>query len=101
MLIASYIRRPNSRTERLPFEGSPAVQIVGLPSVAIGNLGGGVNRVFPTDDGQGNSRVVVTPDNLFARENGWPDDKYLRQGVRPNGWVFCVAFHSVTKYGNN
>ncbi len=72
---------------RLQFEGWPAVQFVGWPSVAIGTFGGKVNRVFPTDDGKGNFRVVVTPDNHFPREDGWPDDRYLRQGVRANGWV--------------
>ncbi len=72
---------------RLQFEGWPAVQFVGWPSVAIGTFGGTVNRVYPTDDGQGNFRVVVTPDNHFPGEDGWPDDRYLRQGVRANGWV--------------
>jgi multidrug resistance efflux pump len=72
---------------RLQFEGWPAVQFVGWPSVAIGTFGGKVNRVYPTDDAKGNFRVVVTPDNHFAREDGWPDDRYLRQGVRANGWV--------------
>ncbi len=72
---------------RLQFEGWPAVQFVGWPSVAVGTFGGKVNRVFPTDDGRGNFRVVVTPDNHFAREDGWPDDQFLRQGVRANGWV--------------
>lgn len=72
---------------RLQFEGWPAVQFVGWPSVAVGTFGGKVNRVFPTDDGSGNFRVVVTPDNHFAREDGWPDSRYLRQGVRANGWV--------------
>lgn len=72
---------------RLQFEGWPAVQFVGWPSVAVGTFGGKVNRVFPTDDGNGYFRVVVTPDNHFPRETGWPDDRYLRQGVRANGWV--------------
>jgi multidrug resistance efflux pump len=72
---------------RLQFEGWPAVQFVGWPSVAIGTFGGKVNRVSPTDDGFGNFRVVITPDNHFSRENGWPDNRYLRQGVRVNGWV--------------
>ncbi len=72
---------------RLQFEGWPAVQFVGWPSVAVGTFGGKVNRVFPTDDGKGNFRVVVTPDNHFAREEGWPDERYLRQGVRANGWI--------------
>jgi multidrug resistance efflux pump len=72
---------------RLQFEGWPAVQFVGWPSVAVGTFGGKVNRIYPTDDGIGNFRVVVTPDNHFEREDGWPDDRYLRQGVRANGWV--------------
>ncbi|WP_182864919.1 HlyD family secretion protein [Stieleria mannarensis] len=72
---------------RLQFEGWPAVQFVGWPSVAVGTFGGKVNRVFPTDDGMGYFRVIVTPDNHFPREDGWPDDRYLRQGVRANGWV--------------
>lgn len=72
---------------RLQFEGWPAVQFVGWPSVAVGTFGGKVNRVFPTDDGRGSFRVLVTPDNHFDREDGWPDDRYLRQGVRANGWV--------------
>ncbi|MCA9156821.1 MAG: HlyD family efflux transporter periplasmic adaptor subunit [Planctomycetales bacterium] len=72
---------------RLQFEGWPAVQFVGWPSVAVGTFGGKVNRVFPTDDGNGFFRIVVTPDNHFSKENGWPDSRYLRQGVRANGWV--------------
>lgn len=72
---------------RLRFDGWPAVQFVGWPSVAVGTFGGKVNRILPTDDGMGYFRVVVTPDNHFERENGWPDDRYLRQGVRATGWV--------------
>ncbi|MCC9601807.1 HlyD family secretion protein [Stieleria sp. JC731] len=72
---------------RMQFEGWPAVQFVGWPSVAVGSFGGKVNRVFPTDDGKGNFRVIVVPDNHFERENGWPDSRYLRQGVRATGWV--------------
>lgn len=72
---------------RLQFEGWPAVQFVGWPSVAVGTFGGKVNRVFPTDDGRGFFRVVVTPDRHFEGENDWPDGRYLRQGVRSNGWV--------------
>ncbi len=72
---------------RLQFEGWPAVQFVGWPSVAIGTFGGKVNRVYPTDDGKGYFRVVVTPDKHFKGEKDWPDDRYLRQGVRVNGWV--------------
>ena len=72
---------------RMQFEGWPAVQFVGWPSVAVGTFGGKVNRVFPTDDGKGNFRVIVVADNHFEREDGWPDSRYLRQGVRANGWI--------------
>ncbi|MEM7476346.1 MAG: HlyD family efflux transporter periplasmic adaptor subunit [Planctomycetota bacterium] len=72
---------------RLQFEGWPAVQFVGWPSVAIGTFGGRVNRVFPTDDGKGNFRVLVTADVHREQDIDWPNDNYLRQGVRANGWV--------------
>lgn len=72
---------------RLQFEGWPAVQFVGWPSVAVGTFGGKVNRVFPTDDGIGYFRVLVQPDKHFPGETEWPDSRYLRQGVRANGWV--------------
>ncbi len=72
---------------RLQFEGWPAVQFVGWPSVAVGTFGGRVNRVFPTDDGKGNFRVLISPDDNSAIDAGWPDERYLRQGVRANGWV--------------
>ena len=74
-------------TVRLQFEGWPAVQFVGWPSVAVGTFGGKVNRTFPTDDGKGNFRVLVTPQKTTSSDLDWPDDRYLRQGVRANGWV--------------
>jgi multidrug resistance efflux pump len=72
---------------RLQFEGWPAVQFIGWPSVAVGTFGGQVNRVFPTDDGKGNFRILIVPDNHLRHDSGWPDSVYLRQGVRANGWV--------------
>ncbi|MCA9193419.1 MAG: toxin secretion protein, partial [Planctomycetales bacterium] len=72
---------------RLQFEGWPAVQFVGWPSVAKGTFGGKVNRVFPTDDGNGSFSLVITPDDLNDPKNSWPDGRYLRQGVRASGWV--------------
>ena len=71
------------REVRVQFEGWPAVQFVGWPSVAIGTFGGEVAFVDSTDDGQGKFRIVVT--QLDGEE--WPDSRYLRQGVRANGWV--------------
>ena len=69
---------------RLQFEGWPAVQFAGWPSVAVGTFGGEVNSVDATDDGKGKFRVLVRPD---ASDAPWPNERYLRQGVRANGWV--------------
>jgi multidrug resistance efflux pump len=68
---------------RLQFEGWPAVQFAGWPSVAVGTFGGQVMTIDATDDGSGKFRILVQPDD----ETGWPSDRYLRQGVRANGWV--------------
>lgn len=71
------------RHVRLQFEGWPAVQFVGWPSVAVGTFGGQVAFVDATDDGYGRFRVVVIPDGT----DEWPEARYLRQGVRTNGWI--------------
>ncbi len=69
---------------RLQFEGWPAVQFVGWPSVAVGTFGGRVYLVDPTSNEKGQFRILVEPD---PTEPAWPDQKYLRQGVRAHGWV--------------
>lgn len=69
---------------RLQFEGWPAVQFVGWPSVAVGTFGGRVKLIDATDDGAGRFRVLVAPD---LADEPWPSTRYLRQGVRTNGWV--------------
>jgi multidrug resistance efflux pump len=72
------------RKVRVQFEGWPAVQFSGWPSVAVGTFGGEVRLVDAQDDGQGRFRIVVGPD---PESPDWPDEPYLRQGVRANGWV--------------
>lgn len=69
---------------RLQFEGWPAIQFVGWPSVAVGTFGGVVTLLDATDDGSGRFRVLVAQDD---QDEAWPDPRYLRQGVRANGWV--------------
>ena len=69
---------------RLQFEGWPANQIVGWPSVAVGTFGGKVFLIDQTDDGKGKFRLLVEPD---PKDKPWPSKRYLRQGVRANGWV--------------
>jgi multidrug resistance efflux pump len=70
---------------RLQFEGWPAIQFAGWPSVAVGTFGGSVVSVDMIDDGKGKFRCQILPDDSDA--HNWPEDRYLRQGVRANGWV--------------
>lgn len=72
------------RHVRLQFEGWPAVQFAGWPSVAVGTFGGEVVSVDATDNGKGKFRILVLPDETHHE---WPEDRFLRQGVRANGWV--------------
>ena len=72
------------RKVRLQFEGWPAVQFVGWPSAAVGTFGGVVEFVDALADNQGRFRVVVLPDE---EDDPWPENRFLRQGVRANGWV--------------
>ena len=72
------------RHVRLQFEGWPAVQFAGWPSVAVGTFGGRVVSVNATDNGKGKFIAYVRPDD---DRHGWPDDRYLRQGVRANAWI--------------
>ncbi|KAB2674711.1 MAG: HlyD family efflux transporter periplasmic adaptor subunit [Verrucomicrobia bacterium] len=78
---------------RVQFEGWPAVQFAGWPSVAVGTFGGEVVLVDPTDNGKGKFRVLVAPKPDRILRGGsetalaWPANRWLRQGVRANGWV--------------
>jgi multidrug resistance efflux pump len=69
---------------RLQFEGWPALQFSGWPSIAVGTFGGRVQLVDQTDNGKGKFRVLVEPD---PSDDPWPSKRFLRQGVRANGWV--------------
>ena len=72
------------RHVRLQFEGWPAIQFAGWPSVAVGTFGGEILSVDATDDGAGKFRVLVRP---ASDSEVWPEERFLRQGVRANGWV--------------
>jgi len=81
------------RKVRLQFEGWPAIQFVGWPSVAVGTFGGRVMWVDPNVSDSGKVRIVVEPDPDVIERDGvavtetWPANRWLRQGVRVNGWV--------------
>lgn len=68
---------------RLQFEGWPAVQFAGWPSVAVGTFGGYVEVVDQQADSSGKVRILVLP----SKEEPWPEPRFLRQGIRANGWV--------------
>jgi multidrug efflux pump subunit AcrA (membrane-fusion protein) len=72
---------------RLQFEGYPAIQFGGWPELAVGSFGGKVAFIDATDDGKGHFRLLVTPDR---DEQPWPSARFLRQGVRTNGWVLLA-----------
>ncbi|OQW72249.1 MAG: transporter [Proteobacteria bacterium ST_bin11] len=69
---------------RLQFEGYPAIQFGGWPEFSVGSFGGRVVLIDATDDGKGHFRILVMhdPDDI-----AWPDPRFLRQGVRVNGWI--------------
>lgn len=75
---------------RLQFEGYPAIQFIGWPSVARGTFGGRIAAINPTDDGFGNFRILVIPDDsetALGGKDAWPNSQSLRQGILANGWV--------------
>jgi biotin carboxyl carrier protein len=74
----------NKSHVRLQFEGYPAVQFGGWPEYSVGSFGGEVNLIDSTDDGKGHFRVLISPD---PDDIPWPEARFLRQGVRVNGWV--------------
>lgn len=69
---------------RLQFEGYPAIQFGGWPEFSAGSFGGQVALIDATDDGKGHFRLLILPD---PNDLPWPEARFLRQGVRVNGWV--------------
>lgn len=69
---------------RLQFEGYPAIQFGGWPEFSVGSFGGRVALIDAADDGKGHFRILIIPD---GEDIPWPDNRFLRQGVRVNGWV--------------
>jgi multidrug efflux pump subunit AcrA (membrane-fusion protein) len=78
------------REVRLFFNGWPAVQFVGWPSVAVGTFAGKVKVMDAIDDGKGRVRMIVEPDYekiAAKREEPWPPLAQLRPGTEVRGWV--------------
>ncbi len=69
---------------RLQFEGWPAIQSFGWPSLAKGTFGGVIAFIDRQLDADGYSRILVTPD---PNDEPWPKSDLLRQGGRVYAWV--------------
>ena len=69
------------RHVRLEFDGWPALQVTGWPSVAVGTFGGTVKVIDFIDSKEGKYRILVVPDG----KDPWPEQ--LRVGSGVYGWV--------------
>ncbi len=72
------------RPVRLAFEGWPAIQFSGWPSVAQGMFDGRVRSIDPSAQATGLFRVLVEP---MPGKPGWPDADYVRLGAKVRGWI--------------
>lgn len=86
---------------RLQFDGWPAVQFMGWPSVAVGTFPGRVAVIDPSQSKGGKFRILVVPEpNMKGRNrahgpntawqrdaDGWPSERFLRQGAGARGWI--------------
>ena len=67
---------------RLIFDGWPALQFSGWPSVSVGTFGGQVAVIDQVASADGSFRVLVTPDST---DEAWPGQLRLGSGVY--GWA--------------
>lgn len=69
------------RQVRLEFDGWPALQVTGWPSVAVGTFGGIVKVIDFVDSKEGKYRLLIEPDPTEP----WPEQ--LRVGSGVYGWI--------------
>jgi multidrug resistance efflux pump len=70
------------RKVRLIFDGWPALQFSGWPSVSVGTFGGLIQVIDAVEGKAGKFRVVVVPD---PAEQPWPAQ--VRMGSAVHGWA--------------
>ena len=70
------------RKVRIEFDGFPALQFSGWPSVSVGSFGGIVEVIDYASSKPGQFRILVVPD---ANDEKWPTQ--LRVGSGTKGWV--------------
>lgn len=70
------------RRVRIEFDGFPALQFSGWPSISVGTFGGTVEVIDYVNTKPGEFRILVIPDK---NDTPWP--KQLRMGSGIKGWV--------------
>lgn len=70
------------RRVRIEFDGFPALQFSGWPSISVGTFGGTVEVIDYVNTKPGEFRILVVPDKT---DTPWP--KQLRMGSGIKGWV--------------
>lgn len=70
------------RKVRIEFDGFPALQFSGWPSVSVGTFGGMVEVIDYVNSKPGEFRILVVPD---SDDEKWP--KQIRNGSGTQGWV--------------
>lgn len=70
------------RKVRIEFDGFPALQFSGWPSVSVGSFGGIVEVIDYVNSKPGEFRILVVPDKA---DQPWP--KQIRNGSGTQGWV--------------
>jgi multidrug resistance efflux pump len=70
------------RKVRIEFDGFPALQFSGWPSVSVGSFGGVVEVIDFVNSKPGEFRILVVPDK---EDEKWP--KQIRNGSGTQGWV--------------
>jgi multidrug resistance efflux pump len=70
------------RRVRIEFDGFPALQFSGWPSISVGTFGGSVEVIDYVNTKPGEFRILVIPDQ---KDIAWP--KQIRVGSGIKGWV--------------
>ena len=70
------------RRVRVEFDGFPALQFSGWPSISVGSFGGTVEVIDVVNTHPGQFRILVIPD---LKDTAWP--KQIRVGSGTKSWV--------------
>ncbi len=70
------------RRVRIEFDGFPALQFSGWPSISVGTFGGTVEVIDYVNSKPGEFRILIIPDQ---KDIAWP--KQIRVGSGIKGWV--------------